>query len=114
MRPPFELYLKDVTLKAMLVFMGIYGFGILMYENSQVNRRVNEEYGSAKWGDTKRICRKYSDKDFFKNRLLTQNLRISETGKSIYLNLITLLIGGSGAGKSFFYCIPNILQGQGF
>ena len=113
MRPPFELYLKDVTLKAMLVFMGIYGFGILMYENSQVNRRVNEEYGSAKWGDTKRICRKYSDKDFFKNRLLTQNLRISETGKSIYLNLITLLIGGSGAGKSFFYCIPNILQGQG-
>ena len=102
MRPPFEFYLKEVTLKAVLVFMGIYGFCILMYENNKANYRVNKEYGSAKWGDTKRICRKYSDKDFFQNRLLTQNLRISETGKSIYLNLITLIIGGSGAGKSFF------------
>ena len=108
-----ELYISDATKKVFIGIFIIYIFSIAVYESGKENKRTNEEYGSAKWENVRRICKKYADKDFFKNRLLTQNLKISETGKKIYLNLITLVIGGSGAGKSFYYVIPNLLQAQG-
>lgn len=108
-----ELYISDATKKVFIGIFIVYIFSIAVYESGKENKRTNEEYGSAKWGDVRRNCKKYADKDFYKNRLLTQNLRISETGKKIYLNLITLVIGGSGAGKSFYYVIPNLLQAQG-
>ena len=107
-----ELYISDTTPKVFIGIFIIYIFSIAVYESGKENKRTNEEYGSAKWENVRRICKKYADKDFFKNRLLTQNLKISETGKKIYLNLITLVIGGSGAGKSFYYVIPNLLQAQ--
>lgn len=108
-----KLYISDTTPKIFIGILIVYIFSLVIYESGRENKRTNEEYGSAKWGDVRRICKKYADKDFYKNRLLTQNFRISETGKKIYLNLITLVIGGSGAGKSFYYVIPNLLQAQG-
>ena len=110
---PLRLSICKETIKAFFILLFIYIITILVYETSKVNRKSNIEYGSAKWGNAKTICKKYSDTDFYKNRLLTQNLRISETGKHIPINLITIILGGSGAGKSFFYCIPNLLQAQG-
>ena len=110
---PIDISISKVSVKAFMILSFIYILCIAMYVTDTGRRRDGAEYGSSKWGDIKRLCKKYSDKDFSKNRLLTQNLRISETGKKIALNLITLVIGGSGAGKSFYYCIPNLLQGQG-
>lgn len=109
---PFNVSVNRSTVKAFFILSFIYIFCVILYITGRQNTRALEEYGSAKWGDARRLCKKYSDKDFYKNRLLTQNIRISETGKKIFLNLITLVIGGSGAGKSFFYCIPNLLQAQ--
>ncbi len=110
---PVILHISKTTVKAFGILSFILLIGIAIYLSDKTNRRDGEEYGSSKWGDVKMLCKKYADKNFAKNRLLTQNLRISETGKKISLNLITLVIGGSGAGKSFFYCIPNLLQAQG-
>ncbi|NLD19142.1 MAG: type IV secretory system conjugative DNA transfer family protein [Clostridiales bacterium] len=110
---PFDISFTSSTYKVILATSFIYIICICIYLADKQNTRFNEEYGSAKWGDVSKLCRKYSDKNFSKNRLLTQNLRISETGKKVFLNLITLVIGGSGAGKSFYYCIPNLLQAQG-
>ena len=110
---PIALHISKVTVKAFGTLFLIFLIGIAIYFSEKTHRRDGQEYGSSKWGDVKKLCKRYADKDFSKNRLLTQNLRISETGKRITLNLITLVIGGSGAGKSFFYCIPNLLQAQG-
>lgn len=110
---PVNIGVSGATLKAFGILSLICVAGDMVYQSDKAQRRDGEEYGSSRWGGAGALCKKYADRDFSKNRLFTQNLRISETGKKIALNLITLVIGGSGAGKSFFYCIPNLLQAQG-
>ena len=74
------------------------------------NYRNNEEYGSAKWGDVKMIDKKYANKNDLSNKILTQNIAMGLDGKIHRRNLNTLVIGGSGAGKTRFYAKPNIYQ----
>ena len=40
----------------------------------------------------------------------TQNVRIGLNAKKHRRNLNTLVCGGSGAGKTRFYCKPNLMQ----
>ncbi|MCB6431251.1 type IV secretory system conjugative DNA transfer family protein, partial [Longicatena sp. 210702-DFI.1.36] len=49
-------------------------------------------------------------KNYLENKLLSQNVRIGLNGKIHRRNLNTIVIGGSGAGKTRFYCKPNIMQ----
>ena len=44
------------------------------------------------------------------NKILTQNVRIGLNAKEHRRNLNTLIVGGSGAGKTRFYAKPNIMQ----
>ena len=74
------------------------------------NYRRQEEYGSAKWANTSLANKKYAEKEYFKNKLLSQNVRIGLNGKKHRRNLNTIVIGGSGAGKTRFYGKPNIMQ----
>lgn len=67
------------------------------------NYRRREEHGSAKWGDAKMLNRKYADKNFSANKLLTQTVRIGLDGRKHRRNLNILVCGGSGAGKTRFY-----------
>lgn len=43
-----------------------------------------------------------------RNKLLTQNVCIGLNGKKHRRNLNVLVCGGSGAGKTRFYCKPNV------
>ena len=45
-----------------------------------------------------------------KNKLLTQNVRIGLDGRKHRRNLNILVCGGSGAGKTRFFCKPNAMQ----
>ena len=54
--------------------------------------------------------KKYRDKDPSANKLLTQNVRIGLDGKKHRRNLNILVCGGSGAGKTRFFCKPNAMQ----
>lgn len=87
-----------------------YITGICIYYAQQKNYRRGVEHGSAKWGDVHQICRKYRDKDYVQNLLLTQNFRMSLDCYKHKRNLNVLVVGGSGAGKSRTYAIPNIMQ----
>jgi len=58
----------------------------------------------------KKINSKYADPEFTRNKILSQNVRISFKTKEHRRNLNTLVIGGSGAGKTRFYGKPNIMQ----
>ena len=90
--------------------MLIYVIGIGIYYSTRRNYRRQEEYGSAKWANPKTINKKYADKDMSQNKILSQNVYIGLNGKKHRRNLNTLVIGGSGAGKTRFYGKPNIMQ----
>ena len=68
------------------------------------------EHGSAKWGNVSEICRRYCEKQYTNNLLLTQHFRMGLDGYKHKRNLNVLVVGGSGAGKSRTYAIPNIMQ----
>ena len=107
---PFSFQWCVDTLKIVFIFLLIYGIGIGIYYSTRRNYRRQEEYGSAKWANPKTINKKYADKDSFQNKILSQNIRIGLNGKKHRRNLNTLVIGGSGAGKTRFYGKPNIMQ----
>ena len=106
---PFAIGWTPYTLKCMLVSLIIYAFGIALYYSSRENRRPGEEYGSAKWGSPKELNRKYMDhqhKDA--NIILTQRVRLGMDGYITQRNMNVLVVGGSGSGKTRFFCKPNI------
>ena len=107
---PFSFHCCEDTLKTVFIFLLFYGIGIGIYYSTRRNYRRQEEYGSAKWANPKTINKKYADKDSFQNKILSQNVRIGLNGKKHRRNLNTLVIGGSGAGKTRFYGKPNIMQ----
>ena len=49
-------------------------------------------------------------KPISENKILTQNVMLGLDGKKHRRNLNVLVCGGSGAGKTRFYCKPNIMQ----
>lgn len=107
---PFHITLCKNTLKTIFIFLLIYGIGIGIYFSTLRNYRRQEEYGSAKWGSASKVNKKYADKTYSQNKILSQNVRIGVDGKKHRRNINTLVIGGSGAGKTRFYAKPNILQ----
>lgn len=107
---PFPINWCEDSLKTVLIFMCAYFLGIGVYYSTRKNYRRQEEHGSAKWGDSRVVNKKYRDKDSAANKLLTQNVRIGLDGKKHRRNLNVLVCGGSGAGKTRFYCKPNAMQ----
>ena len=56
------------------------------------------------------VDKKYRQNPPSENKLMTQAVRIGLNGKKHRRNLTTLVCGGSGAGKTRFYCKPNLMQ----
>lgn len=110
MENPFRISLCEDSLKTVLVFLGVYALCIVILLSSEKNYRRGVEYGSAKWGNVTEVNRKYADKDPFKNRIFTTNVRMGLDGRKHFRNLNTLVVGGSGSGKSRFYAKVNLLQ----
>lgn len=106
---PFAIGWTPYTLKCMLGSLLLYGCGIALYYSSRENRRPGEEYGSAKWGNPKELNRKYMDhrhKDA--NIILTQRVRLGMDGYITQRNMNILVIGGSGSGKTRYFCKPGL------
>ena len=110
MNSPFSFELCQDTLKCILISESIYSFSYLAYYYNRKNYRRNEEYGSAKWANNKAVNKKYAEKDYYSIKILSQNVRIGLDGRRHRRNLNTLVIGGSGAGKTRFFGKPNLMQ----
>ena len=110
MNNPFHITVCEDSVKTVLLFLLAYGMGIGIYLSTRKNYRRREEHGSAKWGNAGAINKKYQDKNPSANKLLTQNVRIGLDGKKHRRNLNILCCGGSGAGKTRFFCKPNAMQ----
>ena len=106
---PFSIGWTPHTPKFMLVSLIIYAFGIALYYSGRENRRPGEEYGSAKWGDPKALCQKYMDHQHKEaNIILTQRVRLGMDGYVTQRNMNVLVIGGSGSGKTRYFCKPGL------
>ena len=107
---PFHIELCEDSVKAVLVLLLCYGMGIGIYFSTRRNYRRREEHGSAKWGEARTVNKKYAQHPKSANKLMTQNVSIGLDAKKHRRNLNTLVCGGSGAGKTRFYCKPNLMQ----
>ena len=107
---PLEITMCEDSVKTVLIFLLAYVMGIGVYFSTRRNYRRREEHGSAKWGSAKAIDKKYRQSPPSENKLMTQNVRIGLNAKKHRRNLNTLVCGGSGAGKTRFYCKPNLMQ----
>ena len=106
---PFAIGWTAHTPKFMLVSLIAYAFGIALYYSGRENRRPGEEYGSAKWGDPRALCRKYMDHQHKEaNIILTQRVRLGMNGYITQRNMNILVIGGSGSGKTRYFCKPGL------
>ena len=108
---PFHIEFCGDSLRTVLCCLLIYGVTVGCVYSSGKNYRRDEEHGSARWGDVKQLARKYGDRKGRGTRVFTQNVQMGLDGKKHKRNLNTVVVGGSGAGKTRGYCLPNILQG---
>ena len=109
MNHPLVLRWTPHTVKFMLGSLFLYVGGIVLYYSSRMNKRQGEEHGSAKWGSVRELNKKYSDKDPARNVILTKHLCMSLNGRQHMRNLLQIVVGGSGAGKTRFVVKPNLL-----
>ena len=107
---PFHIELCEDSVKTVLVLLLCYGMGIGIYFSTRRNYRRREEHGSAKWGEARTVNKRYAQHPKSENKLMTQNVSIGLNAKKHRRNLNTLVCGGSGAGKTRFYCKPNLMQ----
>ena len=104
---PFEW--SNQTPRFLLIFTGLYAVIVLAASSEHRNTRPGEEHGSARWGNAKELNRLYRDTQG-PNLLMTRNIRIGVDGYKHKHNTNVLVVGGSGAGKTRTYAVPNVLE----
>ena len=110
MSEPLSVRWTDASPRCLLLFTMIYAVAAAAAEAGRKNRRRGEEHGSAKWGDVFQIAGRYRDRKHpGQNVILTRHFQIGMDGRKHKRNANVLVIGGSGAGKSRSYAIPNVL-----
>ncbi len=107
---PFRLYYNSTTLKSIQVATIFYVLVVLMYASRDRNFMPGKEFGSSKWADVRMLSKKLRDDREGFNRILSQNLCVSLDTDKTGLNNHSLVIGGSGAGKSFYFTASNFLS----
>ena len=110
MNHPFRIELCEDSVKTVLFLLCAYGLGIGIFLSSRRNYRRGEEHGSANWGDAKAVNKKYRATKPEDNKLFTKNVRMGLDGRKHRRNLNTVVVGGSGAGKTRFYAKVNLCQ----
>lgn len=105
---PFQLSLNGYTVRCVFAALCMYALAVGYYYTSKGNKRTGEEYGSAKWGDAAALNRKYRDKT--DNIILSQHISMGLDGRKHKRNLNVIVVGGSGAGKTRGYVLPNIME----
>lgn len=109
---PWDIRWTQYSGRCLLLFTLAYAVGIGMALSNTTATRRGEEHGSARWGDVFSIARRYRDKRGG-NLILTQHFSIGWDGYRHKHNTNVLVVGGSGAGKTRGYCVPNILEAAG-
>lgn len=108
-------------------FLIVYALAAAIWITSLKHFRPGEEKGSAKWGDVNYLHSLYwrdwkikrTDAETGKTETVTigpkifsKNVGMGYDGWKTQRNTNTVVIGGSGSGKTRYYAKPNLLQGN--
>ena len=111
MSEPLAIRWTEYSVRFLFVFTLLYGVAVVVITTSQKNYRRGVEHGSARWGNVAQVAKRYRDRQHpYRNLILTQHFQMGLDGHRHKRNTNVLVIGGSGAGKSRSYAIPNVLQ----
>ncbi len=105
---PFSITWVDQSLKAVLIMEALYALALLYYETGKKKYRKGEEYGSAAWTTPETVSNELASVAPDENRILSDLVRIDVNSRKVNLN--TCVVGGSGAGKTWRYVKPNLMQ----
>lgn len=108
-KTPFSVTWTARTPTFLLGALTLYAVCVCLFLSSRKNRRPGVEHGSARWGQPKQLNAKYRDRDKRKNVILTQNIQMGLDGRKHRRNLLQIVVGGSGSGKTRFFCLPNLM-----
>ena len=97
------------TVKCIVIALLLCAFAVLLYRSDREKRRPGGEYGTAKWRAAETMNQKYADKDG-PNVILTQHVSIGMDGYKHQRNLNVLVVGGSGSGKTRYFCKPGLMD----
>ena len=105
--------LHPIDLLVGLAIGGILRLAVYIKGKNAKKFRHNQEYGSARWGKHEDI-EPYMDPVFQNNVILSQTERLTINSRpanpKYARNKNTLVVGGSGSGKTRFFIKPNLLQ----
>lgn len=104
---PFPIRITAWTWKTVLIMALIWLIALEKYLQTLKNYRFGEEAGSARIASPETANQSLCDEDEHRNKIVTEHLRISYDTRKTKLNNNMLVIGGSGAGKSFYVVKPN-------
>ena len=110
MQHPFHIIWCEDSGKAVLFFVVVYALLVGAVLSTRRNYRRGVEHGSAKWGSPERLNRKYCAKPPEPNKVFTQHIRMGLDGRKHRRNLNTVVVGGSGAGKTRSYAKPCLYE----
>lgn len=106
------IYSNDLlpSFKWALWFLLFFAGAMFIFISTASNYRFGEEYGTSDWGDPVKLDKKYHDPDDESyNKRFTETFSLSYNNKFAQRNANALILGGSGAGKTFRYAMPNLL-----
>ena len=109
LKRPSLLRWTPYTVKCIIVVLLLCSFAVLLYRSDREKRRPGGEYGTAKWETAEVMNQKYADKDG-PNVILTQHVSIGMDGYKHQRNLNVLVVGGSGSGKTRYFCKPGLMD----
>lgn len=112
-------YYNKNTILFVMAALTVYILYILYKISGKRNFMTGKEFGTAKYEDVRMVLKRLADKETlsrnFKgldtmNRIISQNVRMSLDTRRTNLNNNVLILGGSGAGKTFRWVKPNLYQ----
>ena len=109
LKRPSLLRWTPYTAMCIVVVLLLCAFAVLLYRSDREKRRPGGEYGTAKWEAAETMNQKYADKDG-PNVILTQHVSIGMDGYKHQRNLNVLVVGGSGSGKTRYFCKPGLMD----
>ena len=109
LKRPSLLRWTPYTMKCIIIVLLLCAFAVLLYRSDREKRRLGGEYGTAKWEAAETMNQKYADKDG-PNVILTQHVSIGMDGYKHQRNLNVLVVGGSGSGKTRYFCKPGLMD----
>ena len=107
---PTTLIFCDATIP--VIIGSLLLFWLLLYNRylERVGFRRGRDRGDAEFADPKKVCKRLSNKDYYKNVIFTKNVRMYYDDKVIRRTIAAIVIGSMGTGKSRFVLVPILMQ----